>query len=671
MSFSNTGNAAARNKNLNLAPKALSALEAEELLRRGGGPADMDRISVAIRIRPLNQREESAGTAWLWDDRTVTQCALTGRPVANAAFAFDQVFGPETTNAVVFQKVARDLVNSAMNGINATIFAYGQTSSGKTHTMKGNAEAPGVIPLSVQTLFQFIEQAPGREFLLRVAYMEIYNEEVTDLLNPASGRLAVRVDPQKGAYVEAREQIVTCPEELLKAMDLGERNRHVGATNMNEHSSRSHTIFRITIESRERSVQRSASVGGQSDAGPVKVASLHLVDLAGSERIRHTGAEGERRKEGAAINKSLLNLGLVMQKLSEGKGDREHVPYRNSKLTHILSSALGGNSRTAIVCNITPASLHADESTSTLKFASTAKLIKTRPQVNEVVDEQTLLRTYKRRLQQLEKELLEASQRATVPASAVNTSSDLVARLKEEEAKRAELQEKLERLANQFVSANSITATAKKSGSKARANRRETWAPARGADEEEPEADHTPVPPPRLTAESLALPSRVAAFNANPNPSNNPDDLSSLVPTAGAPAPSRSSNGGKSKRSVEDLEEEIRMLQRDFDHALEQLETALGDLDAEKKRPQELLVERDQLAEVRIPYHVACALTAIMRRRCSGCWRRRRRPRPCWRTSRQPVTESWRSCSSNSSWRRAQQRKDARARAPRTRRLRR
>lgn len=114
----------------------------------------MDRISVAIRIRPLNQREESAGVAWLWDERTVTQCALTGRPVANMAFAFDQVFGPEASNAIVFQKVARELVHSAMNGINATIFAYGQTSSGKTHTMKGTSELPGVIPLSVQTLFQ-------------------------------------------------------------------------------------------------------------------------------------------------------------------------------------------------------------------------------------------------------------------------------------------------------------------------------------------------------------------------------------------------------------------------------------------------------------------------------------------------------------------------------------
>lgn len=280
-----------------------------------------------------------------------------------------------------------------------TIFTYGQTSSGKTFTMQGSYDDPGIIPLAVTDIFNHIQRSADREFLLRVSYLEIYNEIIRDLLKPGNANLKIHETVDREIFVgNASEEVVLSPQEIEQLLIKGEGSRHVGVTNMNERSSRSHTIFRMVIESRERSTDTNRS----SLSGSVRVSSLNLVDLAGSERVGHTGAEGIRLKEGGHINKSLLTLSTVIFKLSEGNS---HIPYRDSKLTRILQPSLGGNARTAIICTITPASLHAEETISTLKFASRAKTIRNQPEINEVVSDEVMLKQYRREISDLKKQL--------------------------------------------------------------------------------------------------------------------------------------------------------------------------------------------------------------------------------------------------------------------------
>ncbi|KAF2613442.1 hypothetical protein F2Q70_00009736 [Brassica cretica] len=220
--------------------------------------------------------------------------------------------------------------------------------------MRGSSTEPGVIPLAVHDMFETIYQDASREFLLRMSYLEIYNEDINDLLAPEHRKLQIHENLEKGIFVAGlREEIVASPQQVLEMMEFGESHRHIGETNMNVHSSRSHTIFRMIIESRQKT--QDEGVGNACDA--VRVSVLNLVDLAGSERASKTGAEGVRLKEGSHINKSLMTLGTVIKKLSEGvENQGGHVPYRDSKLTRILQPALGGNANTAIICNITLAS---------------------------------------------------------------------------------------------------------------------------------------------------------------------------------------------------------------------------------------------------------------------------------------------------------------------------
>ncbi|KAJ3367612.1 hypothetical protein HDU91_001280, partial [Kappamyces sp. JEL0680] len=245
--------------------------------------------------------------------------------------------------------------------------------------MFGNHQEPGIMPLAVRHIFNHIAQQNSREYLLRVSYMEIYNEIIKDLLKPGNDNLKVHQNPTGEIFVgELTEQMVSSIADVESLLDIGDRNRVIGETNMNEKSSRSHTIFR-----------------------------MNLVDLAGSERVALTGAEGIRLKEGGHINKSLLALGTVIAKLSEDR-DNYHIPYRDSKLTRILQSSLGGNARTGIVCTITPASQHLDETLSTLRFANRAKNITNRP---KIVSEDALLKLYKQEIELLKAQLLESEAR--------------------------------------------------------------------------------------------------------------------------------------------------------------------------------------------------------------------------------------------------------------------
>ncbi|KAL8210011.1 hypothetical protein R6Q57_006743 [Mikania cordata] len=269
--------------------------------------------------------------------------------------------------------------------------------------MRGSSIEPGVIPLAVHDLFDMIQQEIDREFLLRMSYMEIYNEEINDLLAPEHRKLQIHESIERGIFVAGlKEEIVTSPKQVLKFMEYGEAHRHIGETNMNLHSSRSHTIFRMIIESREK--VEDEDVENSCDA--VRVSVLNLVDLAGSERAAKTGAEGVRLKEGSHINKSLMTLGTVIKKLSEGaESQGGHVPYRDSKLTRILQPALGGNANTAIICNITLAQIHADETKSSLQFASRALRVTNCVHVNEILTDAALLKRQKKEIEELRAKL--------------------------------------------------------------------------------------------------------------------------------------------------------------------------------------------------------------------------------------------------------------------------
>ncbi|KAF5774627.1 putative plus-end-directed kinesin ATPase [Helianthus annuus] len=356
----------------------------------------MERINVAVRARPLSP-EDAKTSPWRISGNSI----VFANP--STKFEFDRIFREDCKTADVYESRTKAIVSAAIGGFNGTVFAYGQTNSGKTHTMRGSSVEPGVIPLAVHDLFDMIQQEIDREFLLRMSYMEIYNEEINDLLAPEHRKLQIHESIERGIFVAGlKEEIVSSPEQVLKFMEFGEAHRHIGETNMNLHSSRSHTIFRMIIESRDKVEDEYA----ENSCDAVRVSVLNLVDLAGSERAAKTGAEGVRLKEGSHINKSLMTLGTVIKKLSEGaESQGGHVPYRDSKLTRILQPALGGNANTAIICNITLAQIHADETKSSLMFASRALRVTNCVHVNEILTDAALLKRQKKEIEELRAKL--------------------------------------------------------------------------------------------------------------------------------------------------------------------------------------------------------------------------------------------------------------------------
>ncbi|CAM9864630.1 unnamed protein product, partial [Ectocarpus sp. 8 AP-2014] len=263
------------------------------------------------------------------------------------------------------------------DGYNGTIFAYGQTSSGKTHTMEGpsihDAELAGVIPRTVREIFFAVAEAPDSvEFVIKVSYIEIYMEKIRDLLDSYHTKmnLPVREDKQRGVYVAgATEEYVTSADELIAVMSAGAKNRVTAATGMNQGSSRSHSVFIISVQ--QRDVNDSST----------KTGMLFLVDLAGSEMVKKTHATGQVLNEAKTINKSLSALGQVINALTDEK--KPHVPYRDSKLTRVLQNSLGGNSKTCLIVNCSPSSFNEAETLSTLRFGSRAKRIQNKAVVNE------------------------------------------------------------------------------------------------------------------------------------------------------------------------------------------------------------------------------------------------------------------------------------------------
>ncbi|XP_073698964.1 uncharacterized protein [Garra rufa] len=409
-------------------------------------------VKVCVRVRPLIKREESESSEpvqlfWRADRQAIHQLDEDG--AQTKSYSFDRVFSAEETTAQLYQDIAKPLVVSAVEGYNGTIFAYGQTSSGKTFSMMGSEHNPGVIPLAMADVFKSIKSFPKKEFLLRVSYMEIYNETVTDLLCDKWKRkpLEIREGNYKNVYVaDLTEELVTSPEQALSWITKGEKNRHYGKTKMNQRSSRSHTIFRMILESRETSDPAS----GENADGAIIVSHLNLVDLAGAERASQTGAEGTRFKEGCNINRSLFTLGQVIKKLSD-ESQKGFLNYRDSKLTRILQNSLGGNAKTVIICTITPATV--DETVSTLQFASAAKRMKNDPHVTEVSDEGALLRRYRNEIVDLKRRLLEVS---SVTQTTDTERQSLCQLLQEKDQLQREQEDRIKNLTKLLVTSSNV-----------------------------------------------------------------------------------------------------------------------------------------------------------------------------------------------------------------------
>uniref|UniRef100_A0A8C9AXZ1 Kinesin-like protein n=1 Tax=Prolemur simus TaxID=1328070 RepID=A0A8C9AXZ1_PROSS len=371
-------------------------------------PESCDNVKVVVRCRPLNEREKSMcyRQAVSVDEMrgTITVHKIDSSNEPPKTFTFDTVFGPESKQLDVYNLTARPIIDSVLEGYNGTIFAYGQTGTGKTFTMEGVRAVPelrGIIPNSFAHIFGHIAKAEGdTRFLVRVSYLEIYNEEVRDLLGKdQTQRLEVKERPDVGVYIkDLSAYVVNNADDMDRIMTLGHKNRSVGATNMNEHSSRSHAIFTITIECSEKGVDGNMHV---------RMGKLHLVDLAGSERQAKTGATGQRLKEATKINLSLSTLGNVISALVDGKST--HVPYRNSKLTRLLQDSLGGNSKTMMCANIGPADYNYDETISTLRYANRAKNIKNKARINEDPKD-ALLRQFQKEIEELKKKLEEGEE---------------------------------------------------------------------------------------------------------------------------------------------------------------------------------------------------------------------------------------------------------------------
>ncbi|GMT19509.1 hypothetical protein PFISCL1PPCAC_10806 [Pristionchus fissidentatus] len=380
---------------------------------------ETETVKVVVRCRPLSTQEIGQGHKSAVHCHNDNNALKLKNPLSSEdperTFTFDAVFGPDTDQMRVYNVAARPIIENVLKGYNGTIFAYGQTGTGKTHTMTGDlekAEMRGIIPNSFAHVFDHIAKCGSeRTFLVRVSYMEIYNEEVRDLLaKEGQGQnLEIKERTDVGVYVKNLSTVtVSSASHMLKIMEYGNKNRKVGATLMNVESSRSHAIFTVTIES-------------SRDGGHVTQGKLQLVDLAGSERQSKTGASGERLKEAAKINLSLSTLGNVISALVDNKST--HVPYRNSKLTRLLQDSLGGNSKTVMIANVGPASYNYDESLSTLRYANRAKNIQNVARINEDPKD-ALLRKFQTELATLRAQLEEDEEGGEEAAEGLTTSMD-------------------------------------------------------------------------------------------------------------------------------------------------------------------------------------------------------------------------------------------------------
>ncbi|CAM5140815.1 unnamed protein product [Natator depressus] len=366
-------------------------------------PKTSEALKVVARCRPMNRKEEAAGYERILEmDVKLGQVTLRNPKAAPGelakTFTFDAVYDASSKQADLYDETVRPLIDSVLQGFNGTIFAYGQTGTGKTYTMQGawtDSEKRGIVPNSFEHVFTHISRSQNQQYLVRASYLEIYQEEIRDLLaKDQNKKLELKENPETGVYIKDLSSFVTKNvKEIEHVMNLGNQTRSVASTNMNEYSSRSHAIFVITVECSET---------GLDGEDHIRVGKLNLVDLAGSERQSKMGGPGERPKEASKINLSLSALGNVISALVDGKST--HIPYRDSKLTRLLQDSLGGNAKTIMVATLGPASHSYEESLSTLRFANRAKNIKNKPRVNEDPKD-TLLREFQEEIIRLKAQL--------------------------------------------------------------------------------------------------------------------------------------------------------------------------------------------------------------------------------------------------------------------------
>eukprot|EP00055_Hartaetosiga_balthica_P011640 m.53636 g.53636 ORF g.53636 m.53636 type:complete len:1047 (-) comp7675_c0_seq1:38-3178(-) len=367
-------------------------------------------IQVAVRCRPMNQKEEDELAHTIVDcNSSSKKVTISGMKYDTKTFSFDHVFDPTASQLDVYNTVVSPLLEEVLTGFNCTVFAYGQTGTGKTHTMEGyrtdefgsylSDPGVGIIPRALHQLFEKL-QTTGNEFTVHVSFLEIYNEEMFDLLSTSSG------DPQKLRMFEdsnckgsviiqnLEEMNVESHDQVYQLMQKGAEKRRTSATQMNKSSSRSHSIFIVTVHQKENSI---------TGEELLKTGKLYLVDLAGSENIGRSGAKKARAREAGNINQSLLTLGRVIQKLVQKEG---HIPYRESKLTRLLQDSLGGKTKTTIIATVSPAATNLEETLSTLDYAFHAKNIKNRPEVNQKLTKKQLLKDYTGEIERLKRDLL-------------------------------------------------------------------------------------------------------------------------------------------------------------------------------------------------------------------------------------------------------------------------
>ncbi|CAH1257570.1 KIF11 [Branchiostoma lanceolatum] len=430
-----------------------------------GAPRE-SHIQVMVRVRPLNQSEKSKGSHSIVDVKNNKEVSVSTKEPgfgghSTKKFSFDRAFNPNSKQVDVYKEVVMPLLDEVLEGYNCTVFAYGQTGSGKTYTMEGERSPDpsiawdkdplaGVIPRTLHQIFDKLSGQAVDEFSVKVSFIELYNEELFDLLGPGETppKLTSLYEDtsRKGSVVikNLEEVRVHNKDEVYSILEQGSAKRQTAATLMNAHSSRSHSVFMITVHIKE------TNMDGEE---LLKIGKLNLVDLAGSENIGRSGAVNQRAREAGNINQSLLTLGRVITALVE---HAPHVPYRESKLTRLLQDSLGGRTKTSIIATISPASSNVEETLSTLDYAHRAKNITNRPEVNQKLSKKCLIKEYTEEIERLRRDLGACREKNGIFVSPENyTNMETTIRsqqdlIKEKEDRIAFLQEEINKIETLF-----------------------------------------------------------------------------------------------------------------------------------------------------------------------------------------------------------------------------
>ncbi|XP_033098854.1 kinesin-like protein KIF11 [Anneissia japonica] len=443
--------------------------------KQNGKAPQEKHIQVVVRCRPISNTEKKQGSHKVVETNSIKKEVVVNMEVAeksiNKTFSFDKVYGPKAKQVDVYKGVVAPILDEVLAGYNCTVFAYGQTGTGKTFTMEGERSPDldlsweqdplaGVIPRSMHQIFDKLKDQEV-EFSIRVSYLELYNEELFDLLAPTDDTPRLRIfedATRKGSVViqGLEEVVVHNKDEVYSILEKGAAKRQTAATLMNAHSSRSHSVFSLTIHLKENNIDGEELL---------KIGKLNLVDLAGSENIGRSGAVDKRAREAGNINQSLLTLGRVITALVE---HAPHVPYRESKLTRLLQDSLGGRTKTSIIATISPVACNLEETLSTLDYAHRAKNITNRPEVNQKLTKRTLIKEYTEEIERLRRDLIAAREKNGIFLSEENYKSmeNQIAsqqdRIKEKQENIEALEEELKKIQEMyFIQSEQLEETSK------------------------------------------------------------------------------------------------------------------------------------------------------------------------------------------------------------------